>query len=321
MLIGAAAGVAVGAAAITIGAGTGLVANLGQFVQDFVKSPGLGGLAALGAAALAYRGIRGQIQTSRDALENQQNADKASRWWATFQWTADRALPSGAEDVALPKPVAITTLQELATTATDDAQRIACSGLVDVLGDHGEEAMSPDAPVDDGPFDTAGAAARVFLSTAAKLQADSLDAALSNYAMATRGSRAESSIARRSAYESKTREAIAEIAKDAGLIYESTSDGLFADPLDERYWADGIIYGPGGEQTLVEVIAYERAGARIVERLLTIAANEKYPVVIVAPVPLPEFMRDRLRSPDHWIRWNPGEELSSLRESILRVVA
>lgn len=322
-LIGIGAGIAAGVAALVIGAGSGPIANFGQYVQDFVKSPGLGGLAALTAAIIAYQGIKGQIRTSRDALTSQQIADQANRWWATFQWTADRALPLGADDVPIPKPVAIATLTELATTARDHAQSIACSGLVDVLGDEREDSLSSANLASDAHTGAdASAARRVFLSTASQLKADSLDAALSTYAKATQGGPAESSVARRSAYESQVRESIAEVARRAGLDYESAA---IASPLgdlglDERYWADGVIQTPGGNPALVEVIAYERAGARIAERLRTIASNATYPVIIVAPLPLPDFMRDCLRSPEHWIQWTPGDDIGALEEAILQIV-
>lgn len=69
---------ALGVSALIVGAGTGHIEAVGQFVQDFVKSPGLGGIAALVAAIIAYRGIKGQVETSRAALASQQAAEKAT---------------------------------------------------------------------------------------------------------------------------------------------------------------------------------------------------------------------------------------------------
>lgn len=321
--------------------------NIGQYVQEFFRSPGFGGLAALGAAFLAYRGLQGQIATSRDALtnqtlaeENQKAANTASRWWATFQWTADRALPPGKQDVPLPEDVAVATLSELAVTATDDAQRTACAGLVNVIGAP-EKQTSPDSPSDDGKdrteeagrpgnpsrsVTTAGRARRDAFEQRwadGQTRREALDAALSQYASATRDlPAAESSVASRRAYERATRNAIADIAANSDFEYESSSLlGLWGDPdLAERYQVDGSISRRGGREMLLEVAAFESSDPRSVHRLRSLADNSSYPVIIVSPAPLPASIAPKLNAPEHWIQWSPDDGETQLRQALERAV-
>lgn len=314
--VGLLLGAAAAAMALVFGVGTAHVENIGQYVQEFFKSSGFGGLAALCAAIIAFIGIRRQITS-------QQQTGQANRWWATFQWTADRALPSGPDDVPLPKSVAVATLEELAVTATDDAQKIACSGLVDLLGDEPEDTSTVEAPETVSPDQSLEDVRRKGRQAVESLlRSKNLDVALTSYAQATQGSKAESPIARRRSYEAQVRNAVTEAAAQLGLDYESAALlGIFGDPdLENRYNADGVIQRRGGSETLVEVAGFERTEPRIVQRLKQIANNDNYPVIFVAPVPLPDFMRDALRSPDHWIQWNVGDDLSTLRDALQKIV-
>jgi len=47
----------------------------------FLTSAGAGGIAALGAAVVAYRGIRRRIEYDRDAATA---ADTRERWWQAY---------------------------------------------------------------------------------------------------------------------------------------------------------------------------------------------------------------------------------------------
>lgn len=309
-------GAAVATFSLTTAYGTANLAGAGQFVRDFVTSAGFGGLAALAAASLAYFGIRRQARIARDALTHEQNVERARKWWSTFQWTADRALPPNKEAVALPPQVAITTLQELAVTAVDDAQRLACGGLVTELGKQADDAKYSSGSLSDegSPTDQD--------HSQAGTRNDEVEAALSSYALATNGSAAESAIARRRAYESQVRDAVASIAAEAGLEYESSARlGLFGNPdLEDRFQVDGTITEDHNTFALVEVVAFERAGARIIQRLQKLRENRTYPVLFIAPIDEPDFIGDGAHTPPHWVKWNPGDDPKVLRDALIRVL-
>lgn len=76
----------------------------------------------------------------------------------------------------------------------------------------------------------------------------------------------------------------------------------------------------GGTETLVEVAGFERSESGIAQRLKQIANNGKYAAVFVAPVPLPNFMSDAIRPREHWIQWNVGDDLSTLRDALNKIV-
>lgn len=295
-----------------MGAGTGHVETIGQFVQDFVKSPGLGGIAALGAAMIAYRGIKGQVETSRAALASQQAAEKATRWWTTFQWTADRAFPSGTQDVPLPKPVAIGTLEELAVTATDDAQRIACAGLVDAL-------LTAQDAVPDAATDEADDEGRIPRSgTVSRAQEATIDAALSSYAKATRGSLAESTVAQRRARESEILDAVEKAANINGLEFDPGARLELADPgMLVRF--DAVLRAPSGEVLAVEVRTDVVPNSNSVRKLRFAAEHTPYPLMIISPYPRPQFL-DEFPPSTTWMQWRGPNDMGTLIHVLSRVV-
>lgn len=304
---------------ITAAISTANLHGVGQFVRDFVTSAGFGGLAALVAALVAYFGIRYQAQRQADSssktLRHQQLTDAAGTWWSTFQWTADRSFPADPASVPLPPSLAVDTLRELAVTASNDAQNIACGGLIDELAETVDKVESQDEP--------GGHEKTVHLSTVNDVGDDSkLSLALSRYAQATQGSAAESSILRRRAYEDTVRQEVFRVAKQAGLEYESSSlTGMFANPdLEHRYQADGALIVGGELGALVEVVAFERGGAQIVRRLRHLADNPVYPVLFIAPVAAPSLLISSGSDPE-WVQWNPGDDPNVLRHALLDIAA
>lgn len=309
--IGAGAGVALGVAALVVGAGTGHIETFGQFVQDFVKSPGLGGIAALVAAMIAYRGIKGQVEASSAALASQQRAERAARWWTTFQWTADRALPSGEADVPLPKPVAISTLQELALTATDDAQEIACAGLVDALLTTPD--VASDLATEEADDERPGTRSHPNM----KAQEAVIDAALSSYAKATRGSLAESTVAQRRSRESEILDAVAEAARINGLEFEPEARVELAEPrMVVR--VDAVLRDSTGAVLLVDVRTDPVPTSNSLRKLRFVAEHAPYPLLIVSPTPRPRFV-DEFPSSTTWLQWSGGNDMGTLIYVLSRI--
>jgi hypothetical protein len=62
-------------------------AALTAFLADLIKSPGIGGLAAVVAASIAYTAAR------KSARSNQQSA-AVSQWWENARWATDKLLSS-----------------------------------------------------------------------------------------------------------------------------------------------------------------------------------------------------------------------------------
>ena len=66
---------------------------LGRWLDSFVKSPGFGALAALSAAAIAYRAATRRIEHDRSIdLEHRRDAVIAAndeRWWEALMWVYD----------------------------------------------------------------------------------------------------------------------------------------------------------------------------------------------------------------------------------------
>lgn len=303
--------------AVTAAVRTANLGGTGQFIRDFFTSAGFGGLAALTAAAIAYSGIRHQAAVARKTLEQQQNADDSQRWWATFQWTADRALPPKNDDLALPEAVAISTLEELASTATNNAQKIACGGLVDELAARRDLSSSEATGSTEVTSSEAATAEQSRVRLRRAVVDDKLSAALESYAKATAGGAAESAVLRRRAYEEAVRSTLTAVAPAVGLEYQSSGQlGLFGNPdIENRYEVDGAVTSGGKLIGLVEVVAFERAGARIVNQLRMLAENDQLPVIFIAPVERPQFMEDVIGA-SNWIQWNPGDALETLHRAL-----
>lgn len=73
-----------------------------EWLYSFSMSAGLGGVAALGAASIAYRGVTRSAQTARDTAlataEVQRATAEAAQWWENARWASDRLLSVSTED-------------------------------------------------------------------------------------------------------------------------------------------------------------------------------------------------------------------------------
>lgn len=87
-----------------------------ELAARFIISPGLAGFLAIVAAALSFWALHRQLQHSRLALAHDQHVEANKSWWDTFEWAADRALPKGEKDQALPFSAAYGILRNLRDT-------------------------------------------------------------------------------------------------------------------------------------------------------------------------------------------------------------
>lgn len=73
-----------------------------EWLYSFSTSAGLGGVAALGAASIAYRGVTRSAQTAQDTAlataEVQRATAEAAQWWENARWASDRLLSVSTED-------------------------------------------------------------------------------------------------------------------------------------------------------------------------------------------------------------------------------
>jgi len=168
--------------------------NWGRWVRSFVRSPGAAGLAAVAASIVAYAGISRQVHVARSSLAHQVESADASSWWAMFEWASERAIPAKSDDEPLPDSVSISTLEQLAETATTDVQRAACAGVISVLT---SRVQPPDV--------------ESLRQTAERVYSDASVAAweaLRSYVDSSKGSPASSSAAEALIYENEVVEAL-----------------------------------------------------------------------------------------------------------------
>lgn len=111
---------------------------------DFLTSPGMAGLAAVIAAAVAAVNISDQIRQTKQA-ESRQN------WWTNFKWAADRAVPSNNDAIAVPYSTSIATMRTLQAGTEDPLQKAACGTFVDLLAELAS-AQSEPGKTDPGRF-------------------------------------------------------------------------------------------------------------------------------------------------------------------------
>lgn len=120
-------------AVIAIWFGAAREGDVRTWLGEFVRSPGAAGLAAVIAAVIAFIGISNQVRASRQVLEHQRLAAAADTWWGRFEWFSDRAFPADERRQPFPDAVAVSILERLAETASDDVQESAWQGMLDEL--------------------------------------------------------------------------------------------------------------------------------------------------------------------------------------------
>lgn len=76
-----------------------------EWLYSFSTSAGLGGVAALVAASIAYRGVIRSAQTARDTSlatsEVQRSTAELAQWWENARWASDRLLSVSSEEAGL----------------------------------------------------------------------------------------------------------------------------------------------------------------------------------------------------------------------------
>ncbi len=142
-------------AVIAIWIGAAREGDVRTWLGEFVRSPGAAGLAAVIAAVIAFIGISNQVRVSRQVLEHQRLAAAADTWWGRFEWFSDRAFPADERRQPFPDAVAVSILERLADTATDDVQESAWQGMLDELrtriSDAEKAPVAVDAAAPSGP--------------------------------------------------------------------------------------------------------------------------------------------------------------------------
>lgn len=90
-----------------------------------INSNGFLGVCAIGAALIAFLGVRRQV-----AAQDQWN--RRDRWWARYEWVADRELQSNRQKAVIPADVSVTHLTALLSDSEDDSQKAAVRGVLDL---------------------------------------------------------------------------------------------------------------------------------------------------------------------------------------------
>jgi hypothetical protein len=286
---------------------TANLANWGQWLRDFAQSPGAAASAALIAAGIAYTGIKRQVMVSRDTLTHQKNVAEASAWWSMFEWASDRAIPPRQSDRPLPSTVTISTLQQLAESATSEVQKIACAGVIGAVSEH----IDPHPIVP--PPDT---------ETASSESDDSTFAALASYVESSRGTPAASAVAEALVYENEVLKA---------LVYLSWDDPalkILRNPPADRGVDSGAdaVADVGGQRVVIQI-----KNARKVEGLRSrVAASlkhlqtrgddtDRYLVI----TPFPSLLRPEQEAELNAVvtHWRLPSDTASLKEALYRAAA
>jgi len=280
---GAAAGAYVVLAIVTAD-----ISNWSLWARDFAKSPGAAGTAAVIAAVIASLSIGRQVTVQRITANT-------TTWWKTFEWASGRALPSVETDNALPDSVTISTLQGLKQTATDDVQRVACGGMIDVLtprvvsmSDDAREPSKTSEPRTSAAFD-----------------------ALTSYVQASYGTPAASPAAEAAVYERKVTSALTDLAPAIQAFREPPGTDSGVDAIAE---VDGV-------QVAVEV-TYSRTPQ--VVRARTRSAAQKHrgntynPLVVVSRFPSPFTLDEEAEMRAVVVQWNNSDDNSRLLAALRR---
>jgi hypothetical protein len=273
---------------------------LSLWAGDFVTSPGFAGVAAVAAAVIASRSIGRQVAVSRSTLDHQRDAADKATWWKTFEWASSRAVPVREDDNALPESVTISTLEGLQETATDDVQRRACKGMIEVLTP--QVVMSDDAR-------EASEATRTDPSAALE--------ALISYVDASDGTPAASPAAR------------AAVAAMAGMYHSTVLSALptlgpniqvHRQPPGTDSEVDAVVVVDGAAVGL-EVI-YSRTPEVVRARTRSAAqkrrAKQLNPLVVVSRFPSPFTFEEEAEMRAVVVQWDSSDDNDRLLEALQR---
>ena len=101
--------------------------NALRWAGSFLMANGAA-VATVTAALVALGGIAWQVRLARKTAQS-------NSWWQTFEWAAERAIPSKGGSIALPADTITSALNQLALDAPTDAQKQACSGIISLIAD------------------------------------------------------------------------------------------------------------------------------------------------------------------------------------------
>ena len=255
---------------LTITLETANLANWGQWLRDFARSPGAAAFAALVAAAIAFTGISKQVMVSREALAHQRNATRADAWWAMFEWASDRAIPPNKDAQPLPPSVTIRTLQRLSEDASTDVQKAACAGVIDVLTANISDAAMKQGPED--PITPQGERENPALS------------ALNSYVKSNRGTPAASAIAEGLVYENNVLKELISLSWQDPRIKIIRIDSF---AVDNGFDA---IADVDGQQVAVVIKASKNGGRRHLQELRNNSVHlgqtvANIPMLLISPSP------------------------------------
>ncbi len=272
--------------------------NWGVYARDFAKSPGAAGCAAVVAAGIAYVSIRRQVAVSRSALEHQREVASARAWWEAFQWASGRAMPSGEKDRPLPDSVTISTLHSLTETATDDVQRVACAGMIEVLTPRVVFTADDSQESKENPEQDETAAFNALVS----------------YVRATGGTSAASPKAEAAVYERRVLAALADLSSEVRAFREPQ---IGHSPVDAVVEVANVRVAV--EVTFARTPQVVRARVRsVVQRRGDKTSN---PLVFVSRFPSPFTAEEEAEMRAVVVQWNAPDDDSRLLDALRRASA
>lgn len=121
-LIGGAVGI--GYVFVLLVAGVDQV-GVADWVQRFFMSPGVAGLAAVAAAIIGFIAISLQLRHNKQV-------ERDASWWNTFEWVAERAVPTTGAGVFL-DDAAVGMMRLLFASTDDVVRKRLCSAFLDRL--------------------------------------------------------------------------------------------------------------------------------------------------------------------------------------------
>lgn len=297
--------------------------GVGLWLSDFAKSPGLAGMSALIAAVIAFIGISRQVRVSRvsvemartsaleaqthaqESLEHQRAVEQDRAWWKTFEWASSRAIPSDKSAEPLPYVAVLNTFQALADSATDDVQRAAIAGVMDVAAKRAGETIAADGSSDSDGVD--GDAT------------EQLRSALSAYVATTANTPARSRAAEYQLYELDVLKALARVEGGSVRVQEDgrsrqSSSGFRPDAIVEV----------DGNQVIVELKLFREPSAKArymaLETLRRIRGTSlRQPILLISPM-APKFGTDvEAELSFRAVSWKSPSDDAALRRALLEV--
>ena len=316
---------------------TAWMPGLGQWVRDFSMSPALAGVGAIGAAIIAFRGIKHQAAASlksartaagsaREALEHSRNnadlnrerqlrLDEYAAWWKSFNWFDSQMRGLKGSSVSVPARKLTAVVTELMKRATEDAQRVACSGYMDALAavvaaevsGSGEEGVPSAEQRSEDVVDSSDSeksdGSKAFLSLY-----DASLSALREYAKASSGTAAASSGVASLLYK---QDVLREIGRRYGF-HRPTGEG---EP-------DVIVRFHGGEDVRISAVSSDNPidlPRMVLDEVLRVGGAMPYlaPHVVVHPTVDTPWSHD-FGENVHVVSWDSEADTSRLHDEISR---